>query len=106
MAEPSWPAEVELADFLSDLENVQLKVRVPPPIVVLAADLMGRVPRRVGVRSPGELVAALLVRAQTEPPTALGEALGDYRETHVHAVLDTAETEGPLALPPRADLGL
>lgn len=107
MAESPWPGKVELSDYLVDLENVQMKVRVPAPVVVLAADLMQRVPRRVGVKNAGELLAALMVRALREDDDAsLGEAVGDYRDTQVHAVLNTDKTKGQLALPARADVDL
>jgi|SRR5919205_685363 hypothetical protein len=106
MAESPWPADVELSDYLVDLDSVQLKVRVPPPVVVLVAALMRRVPRRVGVKTPGELIAALMVRALADDDASLGEAVGDYRETRAHVVLNTDQTEGEFVLPPRSDLEL
>ena len=109
MAEPEWPENVELSDFLTDLENVQLKVRVPPPIIVLLKTLIKNVKashRRQGAPSPGELVAALLVKGLREG-NALGDVVGDYRETKVHEVLQDARVEeGAYPLPARSELDL
>jgi hypothetical protein len=105
MTDSLWPETVELSDFLSDLDPVQLKVRVPAPAVVLLADLMARIPRRVSIRNTGELVAALLVHAATRQPNDLGKIVGDYRETQAHQVLPTDATAGEWDMPPRADLG-
>ncbi len=105
MAEPSWPKKIELSAYVADLEAVQQKFRMPAPVVVLAADLLKRVPRRIGVRNASELVAALLVQASREPD-ALGDAVGDYRETRAHEILDTADTAGAFDLPPRSGLEL
>lgn len=106
MAEPSWPAQVELSAYLTDIDAVQQKFRIAPPLVVLAADLLQRVPRRVAVRNASELVAALLVQASQQEAEALGDILTAYRETQAHQVLDTDFTEGLHALPARADLEL
>jgi hypothetical protein len=105
MTEPSWPQQVELSAYLSDLEAVQQKFRMPPPVIVLVADLLKRVPRRVGVRSASELVAALLVRASLEPDS-LGDAIGDYREAKTHDVLPTDEVAGLFDLLARSGLEL
>jgi hypothetical protein len=105
MAEPSWPDSVELGAFLTDLEAVQQKFRIPAPVVVLTADLLKQVPRRTGVRNASELVAALLVRASQKAET-LGEVIGDYRETRAHRVLDTDAEEGVFELPARSTLEL
>lgn len=102
MAE-SWPTAVELSDYVSDAESAQLKVRVPAPVVLLVADLLTRIPRRVGVRGPGELLAALIVQA-LDDPHGLPDAVGDYRETRVHAVLQSDATEGAVPLPARPPL--
>ena len=105
MAEPSWPNEVPLTAFLSDLDAVQQKFRLPPPVVVLASDLLKQVSRRVAVRNASELVGALLVRAAHDVET-LGDVIGDYRETHAHEVLQTDKTEGVFPIPARAELNL
>lgn len=105
MAESSWPETVELSAYVADVDTVQLKVRVPAPVVVLVADLLSRLPRRVGVRSAGELIAATLV-ASMHDLAELGEAIGDYRETRAGDVLPTEESEGEFSLPSRAELGL
>lgn len=105
MAEPSWPESVELSAYLTDAQTAQVKLRVPVPVVVLAAQLMHSVPRRVGVRNASELVAALLVKA-LDDTEALGKMVGDYRETRTHGVLETAEVEGPFELPARAEVEL
>lgn len=106
MAETSWPEQIELSDYLTDIDAVQQKFRIAPPIVVLAADLLKRVPRRVAVRNASELVAALLVQASHQGADALGDAVTTFRETQAHDVLATESTEGVFALPARADLDL
>lgn len=105
MAEPSWPDSVELGAFLTDLAAVQQKFRMPAPVVVLTADLLRQVSRRVAVRNASELVAALLVRASQEAEK-LGDVIGDYRETRAHQVLDTENEEGEFELPSRSTLEL
>jgi len=106
MAESPWPAQVELSDYLTDIDAVQQKLRIAPPLVVLAGDLLKRVPRRVAVRNASELVSALLVHASQRKPDELGEMVIAYRESQAHQVLDTNATEGPYALPARTDLEL
>lgn len=105
MTEPSWPASVDLASYLPDVQTAQVKLRLAAPVVLLAADLGRQVPRRVGLRNASELVAALLVRAARHPET-LGDMIGDYRETQAHAVLNVERTEGMYELPPRPALEL
>ena len=106
MAEPLWPRAVELSDFLVDMDAVQQKFRIAPPVVVLASELLKTTPRRIAVRNASELVAALLVRASHDP-SALGAIVGDYRETQAHQILDTRKTEGLFTMPtrPNVDLG-
>jgi len=106
MAEPSWPAQVELSDYVTDIDAVQQKFRIAPPLVVLAADLLKRVPRRVAVRNASELVAALLVQASQQEASVLEDIVATYRETQAHHVLNTEATEGRYDLPARADLEL
>src|SRR5262245_25940499 len=105
MAEPSWPNEVELSAYLPDVSTAKVGLRLAAPVVLLAADLLRRVPRRVGVRNASELVAALLVHAAQESDS-LGEMIGDYRETRVHQVLAGDQIEGVHQLDPRPDLEL
>lgn len=105
MTDPSWPSQIDLASYVSDVKTDQLKLRVPVPIIVLAAELLEGIPRRVGVKGASELVAALLVRAMNDA-AMLDEFVGDYRETRVHAVLRTNETEGLHEVPARADIEL
>jgi hypothetical protein len=106
MAETPWPAAVELAAHVSDIEAVQQKFRLPPPVIVLAADLYKRVPRRLAVRNASELVAALLVRAAQYSATELGEIVGDYRDTRAYTVLDPNAEAGTFPLPPRSEIDL
>jgi hypothetical protein len=105
MAEPSWPEQVDLSAYVSDLDAVQLKIRVPAPVIVLLADLKGGVSRRVGLKSSGELLAAVLVHAAANR-AALADLVGDYRETQVHQLVVTDETDGMFDLARRADLDL
>jgi hypothetical protein len=106
MAESEWPDNVELSAFLADLDVVQFKLRVPPPIVVLVDDLLRQVPRRVGVKNASELIAALLLKARACGSETLGEAVGDYRECRVHDGLPTDETTGTYSMPARPNLDL
>ncbi|HEY5058022.1 MAG TPA: hypothetical protein VII51_03300 [Gaiellaceae bacterium] len=106
MAEPSWPSHVDLSAYLNDLDAVQQKFRLPPPVVVLTADLLKKVPRRLSVRNASELVAALLVGAAEQSADALGEMVADYRDTQAHEILGSAATTGPFEIPLRADLEL
>ena len=105
MAEPSWPASVELSSYLTDVQTHQLKLRVPVPIVVLTAELIRDVPRRVGLRNASELVAALLVRA-SEEGHLLADAIEGYRETQAYEVLSTDQIQGSFEIPTRSSLDL
>jgi hypothetical protein len=105
-----WPSEVEARAYVADVENVQLKLRVPAPVVVLTAELLKQLPRRAGVRNASELIAALLVRAR-EDTEALADVIGDYRETRVHSILDPNVLDplvesATIVLPPRSDVEL
>lgn len=102
----SWPSDVDLTEFVADVDTAQLKLRVPVPVVVLAADLLQRVPRRVGVKNASELVAALLARASQDTDEELGEVVGDYRETRVYSILDPEAESGTFAIPPRSEIEL
>jgi hypothetical protein len=106
MPESPWPAEVDLAAYVADIEAVQQKFRLPPPVIVLAADLLQRVPRRAAVRNASELVAALLVRAAHQGSVELAESIGDYRETRVYSILAPDAEAGMYQLPPRAEIDL
>jgi len=105
MAEPSWPETVELSEFLPEVQTAQVKLRIPVPVVVLAAELLRGIPRRVGVRNASELIGALLVQAMKDR-ASLGDLVGNYRETQVHRVLETDATEGARAIPARSDVEL
>ena len=106
MAETPWPAAVDLAAHVADIEAVQQKFRLPPPVIVLAANLFKRAPRRVAARNASELVAALLVRADQYNTTELGEIIGDYRDTRAYTVLDPNAEAGTFVMPPRSDIEL
>jgi hypothetical protein len=106
MAEPPWPASVDLSAFVSEIEAVQQKFRLPPPVIVLTSNLYQLVPRRIAARNASELVAALLVKAAQYSATELGEIIGDYRDTRSHTVLDPEAEAGTFVMPPRSEIHL
>ena len=108
MAEVPWPSRVDLAAYIEDVDAVQQKFRLPPPVILLVADLLQRVPRRAAVRNASELVAALLVRASKVDEDELAETIGDYRDTRVSSIITDprAEAGKPFVMPPRSEIDL
>jgi hypothetical protein len=104
MAEPSWPIHVELDAYVTDVQTAQVKFRVPVPIVLVTAQVMRDVPRRVGLASASELIAALIMRASDEEHL-MADMIGDYREKLVYEVLSIDDRiQGPFTLPERPPL--
>src|SRR5438093_1515429 len=82
MAEPKR-IQVELSDFLSELEPVAIKGLVSAPIAYRADRLLEAIPRRYGTVTHAELVSALL--HHTEPDrAALAAIIEVYREDRVY----------------------
>jgi hypothetical protein len=81
MAEPKR-VQVELSDFLSDLEPVAIKNLVSAPIGYRADRLIEAIPRRYGYVSHGELVSALLHHA-TPDGDELASLIEVYRDERV-----------------------
>lgn len=99
MADPKR-VEVELSDFLSDLEPVAMKGLVSAPIAYRADQLIGVLregARRYGPIGPAELVSALL---HGTPPDrgALATMIEEYREARVwetrHALGEKTPNQG------------
>jgi hypothetical protein len=81
MAEPKR-VEVELSDFLTDLDPVAMKGLASAAIAYRADRLIETIPRRYGYVTHGELVSAILHGTPPNEAT-LAEMIETYREDRV-----------------------